>query len=229
MTRHRTVRGTLVAAAATLTLAACSTHPGDAAVVNGDAISPGEVDDVATALCAVQGGGQQGQPAQALATRGARQAALGILLDTELTRRFGAAEGVKPPAQQLAAALSSSAQTIAAVPAAQRDKIRETIKGIAASQLIVSEVGRRALAAQGTANPTAEQATSAGTKLRNAWVAKHTDVTIDPRYGTYSKGTVRPASGSLSVAQSARAADGSSPDPSQGWVSSLPASQKCAS
>ena len=90
------------------------------------------------------------------------------------------------------------------------------------------EVGRRELAKTGAQNVTEEQAVSEGTKLRNAWAAKHVDVSVDPRFGAYSKNALLNQSGSLSVAQSQSATDGGSPDPSQGWVASLPASQKCS-
>ena len=80
----------------------------------------------------------------------------------------------------------------------------------------------------GKQNVTEQQAVSEGTKLRNAWADKHVDVTVDPRFGAYSKNALLNQSGSLSVAQSQNATDGGSPDPSQGWVASLPASQNCS-
>jgi hypothetical protein len=89
------------------------------------------------------------------------------------------------------------------------------------------EVGRRALARSGAAKPSEQQSISAGTKLRNKWAADNADVSVDPRFGEYSKNALLSKSGSLSVAASKSATDGGSPDPSQGWVAALPATQKC--
>ena len=106
--------------------------------------------------------------------------------------------------------------------------LRATLTDLAKSQLILAEVGRRELAKAGTANITSDAAIAAGTKLRNDWVDKHLDVTVDPRFGTFSKGTLHAAGGSLSVPVSSRSKDGAKSQPSSTWVSSLPASQTCS-
>jgi hypothetical protein len=90
------------------------------------------------------------------------------------------------------------------------------------------DIGRRELAKTGKQNVTEQQAVAEGTKLRNAWAAKHVKVSVDPRFGEYANNALLPKSGSLSVAASKSATDGGSPDPSPGWVAALPASQKCS-
>ena len=225
MARSRTVLAA-VAAAAGLALSACSAHPGSAAVVGDESISDSRVDDVASALCAAQGGGQSG--GQDLASRGARQGALDVLINSALSRQYGASQGVEPDQEQVSAALAANEQNISGLPAEHRQDFKDTLREYAEGQLMLIDIGRRELAKAGTKNATEQQAVSEGTKLRNAWAAKNADVTVDPRFGEYSKNALLPKSGSLSVAASQSATDGSSPDPSPGWIAALPASQKCS-
>lgn len=231
MTRSRTLRGSALASlvAAAALLSGCGAHPGAAAVVGSDSITEARVDDVASALCAAQAGaGQGGQQPQDLASRAARQGALDVLINSELSRQFGEAQGVQPNQGQVSAALDANAKSIAALPAEHRADFKQTLEEYAAGQLMLIEVGRRELAKSGQQNVTEQQAVSEGTKLRNAWASKNVDVSVDPRYGEYSKNALLAKSGSLSVAASSDAKDGSSPDPSAGWVAALPASQKCS-
>ena len=93
-------------------MSACATHPGAAAVVGSESISDTHVDDVASALCAAQGGRQNGQQPQDLASRAARQGALDVLINSSLSRQFGDSQGVQPDQEQVSAALAASAQNI---------------------------------------------------------------------------------------------------------------------
>jgi hypothetical protein len=229
VTRSRTVRGSVLALAAAFVMSSCAAHPGSAAVIGSESISAHEVDDVASALCSAQGSSQQpGQQPQQLASRAARQGALDVLIKSSMSRQYGESQGVQPDQEQVSAALAANAKSIGSLPAAERPVFRRTLRGYAEGQLMLIEVGRRALAKTGAQNVTEEQAVSEGTKLRNAWAAKNVDVSVDPRFGAYAKNALLNESGSLSVAQSRSATDGGSPDPSQGWVASLPASQKCS-
>ena len=232
MTRSRTVPGSVLTSfvvVAAVLMSACSAHPGAAAVVGSESITDAKVDEVALALCAAQAGGQSGQQQQPqdLAGRAARQGALDVLINSTLSRQYGESQGVEPDQEQVSAALAANAQSIAGLPAEHRGPFKETLRAYAEGQLMLIELGRRQLAKDGTANATEEQAVAEGTKLRNAWAAKHADVSVDPRFGEYSKNALLSKSGSLSVASSKSATDGGSPDPSPGWIASLPASQKC--
>ena len=209
-----------------LLLSACSMHPGYAAVVGDQKITEGNVDDVANALCAVQG--SSGQAQQALATRAARQGALDVLISSELSRQFGKSQGVTPDQEQVSAALKANEQNISGLPEKHRQVFTDTLRGYAEGQLMLADIGRKSLSSQGKSNVTDQQAVSEGTTLRNQWAEKHADVSVDPRYGDYVKGALLSKSGSLSVAESQQATDGDSPDPSQGWIASLPATQKCS-
>lgn len=223
MTHRRTLM-TVVGALVALVLTACSAHPGSAAVVGHDSISGKDVDAVAEALCAVQSGGTTGQ---ALASRAARQGALDVMINSELSRQYGESQGVTPDQRQVSAALAANEQNINHLPAQHRAIFRDTLRKYAEGQLMLIDIGRRALTAQGKSNVTDQDAVAQGTKMRDAWAAKNAHVSVDPRYGEYTKGALQSKSGSLSVATSQRATDGDSPDPSAGWVNALPASQKC--
>jgi SurA N-terminal domain len=225
VSRSRTVKAAVVGLVAVFVTSGCATHPGAAAVVGSERIGTSQVDDVARALCSAQGASQTGQ---ALASRGARQGALSVLINSSLSRQFGASQGVEPDQEQVSAALAGNEQNISTLPADRRAVFRQAVKEYAEGQLMLIDVGRRALRDQGKKNITEQQAVSEGTKLRNRWAAKNADVSVDPRFGKFAKNALLPGSGSLSVAQSQSATDGDSPDPSQGFVAALPATQKCS-
>jgi hypothetical protein len=229
VTRSRSVKGSVLAIAVALVMSACGAHPGAAAVVGSERISDDRVDEVATALCAAQSGaGQSGQPAQDLASRAARQGALDVLLNSTLSRQYGESQGVTPDQEQVQQALAANAQNLAGLPPDDRAVFEDVLRSYAEGQLMLIEIGRKKLTESGTKNVDEQRAVQEGTKMRNAWAAKNVDIDVDPRFGEYSKNQLLAKSGSLSVAKSSRATDGDSPDPSQGWVASLPASQKCA-
>lgn len=228
MTRTRTLKLSVLAAASALAMSACSAHPGSAAVVGSESIGGGRLDEVASALCSAQGSAAQSSQPQELASRAARQGALDVLINGSTSRQFGESQGVEADQEQLASAVDANKATIAKLPADRRTVFRETLVDYATGQLMLGEIGKNELEKQGTSNATAEQAVAAGTKLRDAWVEKNLKVSVDPRYGTFSKGALVAKSGSLSAAVSADAVDGAAQAPSSSWVSSLPASQKCS-
>jgi hypothetical protein len=230
VTRPRTLKASVLVAAGALAMSACSVHPGAAAVIGSESIGDGDLDHVATALCAAQSTGQQAQPVQTqeLSSRAARLGALDVLINGALSRQYGAAHGVEPNQGQVSAALDSNARTIAALPASSRAAFRSTLQQYAEGQLVLIAAGRRSLAQQGKRHITEQQAVAEGRRLRDAWAAKHVEVTVDPRYGTFSQGALHSGDGSLSAPVSSKAVDGAKPQPSSTWVSSLPASQKCS-
>jgi SurA N-terminal domain len=206
-------------------IGSCSTHPGYAATVGDDQISEEQVDDVAQALCDTQAASGQGQE---LATRSARQVALGVLVESSLSRQFGESEGVEPDPEQLSAAVASREEVVATLPASIQDEFRTTLEDFAAGQLILADIGGKSLTAQGTASPTQEEAVAEGTRLRGEWAADNAEVDVDPRFGTFTDGALVSESGSLSEPVSDEAKDGADPEPSEAFVASLPASQKCS-
>ena len=208
-------------------LTGCAVHPGAAAVVGQDSISTGQVDALAKGLCSanaasVSAGGQQ------MASRGARQGALQVLIETDLSQQFGQQRGAEPDAKQITSALARSHSTIQQLPVDERAAFRSALVQFWKGQLMLIDIGRRALEAQGKTNVTDQQAIAEGNKLRQQW-AKSISVSVDPRFGSFRRGTFQAAAGggSISVAASDSARAGDTTDPNAGYVSSLPVSQKC--
>lgn len=228
MTRSRFPQAVVLAAATCLALAACSAHPGAAAVVGSETITEHQLDDVALALCSAQSGSSPAGASQDLAGRAARQGALGVLLNAAVSRQYGASKGVQSDSAAVSRAVTANQSTIDKLPPSRRTAFRDTLAGYAEGQLMLVKIGGRALTGSGTKNVTQAQAVAAGTKLRDTWAARHLTVSVDPRYGQWSHSALRSTSGSLSVPGSARARAGAAQQPAPSWVSALPASQKCS-
>lgn len=222
----RPVRVSVLAAGAALLLAGCGLNPGAAAVVGDTRISDDQVDDAAAALCAanIAGAAAQGQPKPELATRGARQAALSLLIDSELSHQYGEANGINPARAELSNALAQNRQTLNALPEDRREDFSDLLRTYVEAQLIVQEAGRQA--AGPDAGP--DQLAAAGTQQRNEWLSQEgIEVELDPRFGEYKDGGIDGSGGSLSVAVSDRAAAGDVTEPGPEWVADLPMTQKC--
>ncbi len=226
MTRARIVKVSALVAGATFALTGCGLHPGAAAVVGDETISGGEVDDAAGALCAanLSAAEARGEAKPDLASRGARQGALQILVDSELSRQFGEEQGVEPDQAEVSSALQQNAQNIDLLPEDQKDNFRSILRGYAEGQLMLIEIGRDALGQQSAPN---DAAVAEGTRLRNEW-ASNVDIEVDPRYGSYAQGALNPTSGSLSIPASEGARAGAAAEPPVDWVAGLPLSQKCS-
>jgi hypothetical protein len=224
----RTLSALVAAGALALSLAGCSTHPGDAATVGSTSIDTAHLDDVASAICSAQAQNQQTGQSQEQSSRSNRELALGLLIDSQLSADYGEAEGLQPSQEQLNRAMASRAQLLASVPKEHRDVLQSTLTDLDKSQLTMAEAGRRELEKAGTKNITAQTAIPAGIKVRNDWVEKHVDVSVDPRFGTFSNGNLQAKSGSLSSAVSSQARAGAKTQPSSAWLASLPATQKCS-
>lgn len=205
-------------------LAGCGTHPGAAAVVGSDTISQEEVDDVAQAVCAANlaTAKAQNQPLPRLATRGAREVALQMLLDAELSHQFAETKDVTANPQQVSQALASNEAGFALMPAQEREDLRNALRGFVEGQLMLMEIGRQSLGA----DTSQDEAIAEGSRLRDQYV-KELDVEVDPRYGSYQNGALTRGDEQLSVAQSTTARAGDKAQPDQGFVEALPASQKC--
>jgi hypothetical protein len=222
VTPARMTKVSVLVAAAALALSGCGMHPGTAAVVGADQITDSHVDAVAQALCSANASGGAGQPA--VATRGARQGALRVLLDTALSVQFGRRQGVVPSQNQVSAALAQNHDGIQALPKDERAVFTQALKEYAEGQLMLIDIGRRALTEQGKTNVTDTEAVAEGQRLREKY-AKTIKIEVDPRYGTFTNGTLAAQSGSLSVAESKAAKAGQGGNAT--WVGGLPATQRC--
>lgn len=205
-------------------LAGCGIHPGSAVVVGSESISHEKVDAVADAMCEGQlaQARARGQLPQALGMRGAREVAVQLLLDSELSRQFGEHEGVTPDQQRLSQAIAQTDAGTAALPEKEREVFRQALRRYVEGQLMLIEVGRKALGG----NPSDDQAIAEGMRLRARW-ARSVDVEVDPRYGSVQGGTFQRGGTALSVpaSDSAKAADSQQPDAS--YVNTLPTAQQC--
>jgi hypothetical protein len=221
----RRVKVAAVAAGAMTVLAGCGLHPGAAAVVGSETISHEQVDDVALAVCSarlaqakVSG---QGQPT--LPTRGAREVALQILLESELSQQFAEHEGVEANQQQVSQAAAQNETGLAMLPADQRADFREALRDYTEGQLVLIQVGRDSLGD----DVSDQEALAEGNRLRAQYVDT-LDVEIDPRYGRFENGTYKRGGTSLSVAASREARAGDRAEPGTAFVADLPASQQCS-
>lgn len=224
MTRTRFVKVSALAATVAL-LTGCGVHPGAAAVVGDTTISADQVDAVASALCSANAPAAQGQP---VPSRSARQGALRVMLDSEVSRQFGQAQGVQPDKRLVSEAVAHEQASIQSLPKDEQAAFQQALKGYAEGQATLLAVGSRYLASQGKPTSNQNQDVAEGRRLRGAFASK-LDIQVDPRFGSFDAktGDMAATSGSLSVPVSSGAADGATPDPSAGWVASLPASQKC--
>jgi hypothetical protein len=122
--------------------------------------------------------------------------------------------------------LAQNASSVRELPLDQRAAFTTALRNYASGQLMVIAAGRRALEQAGKANVTDKQALATGEQMRLKF-ARSLHVQVDPRFGTFANGDLQSSEGSLSVAVSARAADGKTSDPSPQWLAGLPNAQKC--
>lgn len=225
----RTRKLSALAVIAAVTLSGCGgLHPGVAAVVGPTTISHDSVDGLAEALCTanVKGAEAAGQTRE-FTSRGTREGALQVLLESRLSELFGEEESVEPDWQMVSQAVAQNRSLIEALPENERDDYRDALKDYAAGQLMLIEVGRRSLQEQGGTDVSDDQAIAEGQRLRGDFV-EGLDVEIDPRYGTFADDTLKPGGTSLSVAESERARAGQKAEPGTSFVAGLPSSQRCS-
>lgn len=219
----RRLRLVALAAGATV-LAGCGFHPGAAAVVGSETISREHVDAVAQAVCSANlaSAKMSNQPPPRLASRGAREVAMQILLETELIHQFGEQQGVEANPREVSEAVAQNEAGLRLLPADQREDFRQALNDYTEGQLILVEVGRKSRGA--ALSP--DEAMAEGARLFESF-AKNADVEVDPRYGTFEAGAFQRGGASLSVPASDEAREAERPRPGDGYVASLPASQQC--
>lgn len=224
MLAGRRVKLAALAAGVTTVLAGCGLHPGAAAVVESQTISHDRVDEIATAVCTanVATSRMSNQPPATLPMRGARQVALQILLETELSHQFGEHEGVEATPQEVSQAVAQNEAGLNLLPPDQRATFREALRDYTEGQLIVRDIGQEALPGQASQ----QQAIEEGMRLRGEFV-QTLDVEVDPRYGRFDEGRYQLGGTELSVPASAFARAGAREEPGDAFVAQLPDSQQC--
>jgi hypothetical protein len=200
-------------------LTGCAQNPpGVAAKVGDDRITDEQVDQLAEALCVLNAQSPQGQ----VPTQQVRRQALQILLDNTL-----AADIIDPDAVDKKQLLDARQQVQASrdsLPERLQGSFDDAVEGFATSQLGLVALGRESLVAKGTKDPDDQAALAEGQKLR-ARHAREVGVSVDPRFGSFKRGQLKPSDGSLSVAVSDEAKASASAD---GAGLDLPANLSCS-
>lgn len=232
--RTRSVRRSplvvLAATGAALVLGGCgSVPPGAASVVDGTTISRDDVNQLAAAQCAgikeaVKSG--QAQSTGDTPRKQLVQQALTLLMDVELTLKYGESEDVAPRPQAVAATYAQVAPLIKGLPERYQDFMTETFRRWAASRDVLTQIGEKTTGQQPDAS-NAEALLNAGYQAREPWL-KTIDIETDPRYGPSDIGWPGGSDPSVSKAVSSFAKDSGKDQPDPAWVSALPSNQKCS-
>ncbi len=231
--RTRSLRTYAVAALSVVALAAgCGTevHPGQAAVVEGEAISLSDADSFAEDFCELYRPILEQQSAS-LSMATVRALALDVLVRDELVHQYAEDRGWEPPRsyRDAVARIDDEAQQFQ-IGAANVDTFRRVREAEVYADFVYAKAGDEALGAAGL-DKDPQAALDRGRTIIAAHAEK-ADITLDPRFGTVSaEGQYLPSSDGLSVPVSSLAKGGAVPaDPQAGdtsYVDSLPASQKC--
>ncbi len=230
MTTRFVRRAPLVALVAigALTLGGCgSLPPGAASVVDGTTISRSDVTELADAQCAgIEQAAESGEAqAQESPRKALVQQALSLLMDIELSLKYGESEDVSPRPQEVAATFAQIKPLLATLPEKYQPFMEETFERWAQSRDVLTQIGMQETGEQPDAN-NAEALLNAGYEKREPWL-KTVDIETDPRYGPSGLGWPGGADPSVSKASSSFAKDATKEQPDAAWVSALPGNQKC--
>ncbi len=226
---YRRVLALGTAVVLSLSLAACGdgVGPGEAAEIDGRAISVERVDDLARIICATQGGQQGG--GEATPTASVRALALNVLLGIRIGEGVGDLGSVDQ--QQVSQSLQQAAQARALVDEGDRELFDQVVADATRAQLAVNQEAAKAVQASG-GDPTDQNALNAEAAKLQADYLADADVKVSPRFGEIRNGQLIAGSGSLSVPVSKEALafkGGSTDDPfGTGSTADVPASQRCS-
>ena len=201
--------------------------PGTAAVVGDTRISDRQVQDVAAAQCDLRDSlkGQQGVSATSRSKL--TTSSLGLLMDTALSRQFGASQKAAADPLVVKAFLDQVEPLFKPLKAGPEATLTSAFTTWAKARAQLVDVAARKTGQKPTAQ-NLQQLLDAGLAQRAAWL-KSTSPTIhtDARYSPGKDGFPGAGDGSVSAAGSdyARAAAKTDLDPT--FAASLPASQKC--
>ena len=213
---------------ALLLLSGCSGSglpPGTASDVNGTRITTTRVSDVAAAQCDLRDVLTKKQLAPAITAAQVNRESLSLLMDTELTKQFGASEDFKPDPLLSEAFLGRVQPLFTDLPADSKALMTEVFTVWADTRSILVEAGSDATGQKPTFS-NADKLLEAGLQLREKWL-KNAVITTDPRYGPDKDGYPSRDSASVSKARSTFAVDSEKETPSPAFLSGLPPNQKC--
>ncbi len=220
MKRHR-ITSLLVGGLALLVLSGCAgLHPGVAATVGEESIRRSQVDDVTRISCDL-GVGQGAQPRSAVS-----RDIVNAMVTTRVDTQYAESVGASYDKAQLQTRVQQLKDSLTKLPEEDRDLYVQVVSDYLRSQLMLADVGARALKDKGTAKPGGDEAVNEGSKLSAAWAKKHLDVQIDPRYNPGTSGKAGGGDGSISrpVSPYAKSSAGAA---KPAFVSALPAELRC--
>jgi hypothetical protein len=230
----------VVAALAGLLLTGCGSslgiHPGSAAVVGGETLSMGNIDDTATLYCQAYVTNSQQQSQQTPSQSGPiPMSSFRSYVASSLTKRLLGREladqyAVKP-ASGYQSAVSRYQQALASSPADQRDAVIEVAAADAYLQNVQVAIGQQLTGSAGQSNDDIRAALQRGEVATQDWLNDH-DAAIDPVFGiAVDGGRFSPdrdqTSYPLSPLASAGAQAAGQQGPPDSYTSALPPSQLC--
>ena len=199
--------------------------PGTASDVNGTRITTSRVSDVAAAQCDLRDVLTEKQLAPAITAAQVNRESLSLLMDTELTKQFGASEDIDPDKLIGAAFLGRVQPLFTDLPADSKALMTEVFSLWADTRSILVKAGSAATGEKPSAT-NLDKLLEAGLQERQRWL-KTAQLTTDPRYGPDKDGYPSRDSASVSKARSTFAVDAEKETPSPAFLSGLPPNQKC--
>jgi hypothetical protein len=212
------------AALALVLLSGCDQSPQTAAHVGSTTITTDDLDLMAQALCAEASSGQsQGQGAQPVSR--VNSAALGALISSAVDAQYAAEHDLGYDRATMAQQLQQLDPLIAKLPEADQKRTKELITQLFKGQMQIFDEAVSKLRASGV-QPTQELVQQAAQATETEY-AKKLDIDVNPRYSAPGPGHEGDGSQSLSRAVSGNAKTAASENPDPGWVTGLPATQRC--
>lgn len=232
VTTNRWKLAVIGAAAAAMSLTACSEVATTAATVGDSTITIDEVDSLVDAQCAIADQAAQdpqlAAQAQSLPVRQARAEILNALINADVSQQLADQADVSYDPQQYQASIEQLKASIppGALSAGQRERFIEQVGGIYQAGLSLQALVLRRLAEAGIEQPSQEQTQEAVGALLSDFLAK-TEVTVNPVFGPGPQGVAGQVDSSISKAVSEFARQATSAAPSADFVSSLPNKLRC--
>lgn len=223
MSTHHLRRLAVVAVAGTVLLSGCgSARPGVAAQVGDDTITLSDVDEQSQLICQAVEKDLQSPLPMGLA----RYQILTGQISRSIADQVAEEYDVEPDAGY-DSALSAARTQVAAYP----EETRETLITVSTNQVYVQSImeaaARKALADEGTTDPTVDEVTKRSQQMFSQWADTHT-VEIDPRFGfDFADGTFARVETGVSHAVSDTATAGLKPEPDPAVTAELPVAQRC--
>jgi hypothetical protein len=183
-------------------LSACTDHPGSAAVVRGESISQGQVSHYVDALCASAAVSRktQGQPNPNTPVGYVRRFVLGYLIAFKLADAYTKEQGLtvtEAGVDRLGGSTESQG-----LDEPHRGRVDSFIRSYQRYALQLATIGAHLKDHTVTSLDKYDQTlVEPGQAALEKWAADE-PVSVDPSFGRYSGLTVKPRSGSLSVAES---------------------------